>query len=59
MSADDKKHYVTSVYTGRYKSQGRLANTKKFVKSKETQEKHDNLVKRNLKYRLIKKPKKL
>jgi hypothetical protein len=59
MSADDEKHYVTSVYTGRYKSQGRLVNTKKFVKSKETQEKHDNLVKRNLKYRLIKKPKKL
>lgn len=31
MSADDKKHYVTSVYTGRYKSQGKIKNTKKFV----------------------------
>jgi hypothetical protein len=31
MSADDKKHYVTSEYTGRYKSQGKIKNTKKFV----------------------------
>lgn len=51
MSADDEKHYVTSVYTGRYKSKGRFKNTKTFVKSKESQEKHDNLVKRNRKYR--------
>lgn len=34
MSADDKKHYVTSVYTGRYKSQGKVKNTKKFVNHK-------------------------
>jgi hypothetical protein len=59
MSADDEKHYVTSVYTGRYKSKGRLKNTKTFVKSKESQEKHDNLVKRNRKHRLIKKTKTL
>ncbi|MDO5836606.1 MAG: hypothetical protein Q4P17_08845 [Methanobacterium sp.] len=59
MSADDEKHYVTSVYTGRYKSQGRIKNTKKFVDSKESQEKHYNLIKRNRKYRLITKPKKL
>jgi hypothetical protein len=59
MSADDEKHYITSVYTGRYKSKGQLKNTKTFVKSKESQEKHDNLVKRNRKYRLIKKTKTL
>lgn len=47
MSADDEKHYVTSVYTGRYKSQGRIKNTKKFVDSKKSQEKHYNLIKRN------------
>lgn len=39
MSTDHKKHYVTSVYTGRYKSRGRLKNTKKFVSSKESKEK--------------------
>jgi len=34
MSADDKKHYVTSVYTGRYKSQGRINNTKRCINRK-------------------------
>jgi len=34
MSADDKKHYVTSVYTGRYKSKGRIKNTKRCINRK-------------------------
>lgn len=52
MSVDDEKRYVTSVYTGRYKSKGSLKNTKTFVKSKETQEKQNIRNKRNRKYRL-------
>lgn len=56
---DNEKHYVKSVYTGRYKSKGSLNNNKTFVNTKETQEKHDIMVKHNRKYRLIKKPKKL
>jgi hypothetical protein len=59
MTAHDEKHYVTSVYTGRYKSKGRLKNTKTFVNSNESQEKRDLIVKHNRKYRLIKKPKKI
>ena len=59
MSTDDEKRYVTSVYTGRYKSKGSLNNTKTFVNTKETQEKQDIIAEHNRKYRLIKKPKKL
>jgi hypothetical protein len=59
MSTDDEKRYVTSVYTGRYKSKGSLNNTKTFVNTKETQKKHDIMVKHNRKYRLIRKPIKL
>jgi|GEM_PF-3297768 hypothetical protein len=45
MSEDDKKHYVTSVYTGRYKSQGKIKIPKSLLTAK-FQEKHNKIVKK-------------